>query len=254
MKLCNLLDIIEGPTVIWIAKEDDPDGLFHGFAEDAEGNIARVFIDGYITTAYDVENLAVGAEITVTGLASYDNSFDGPAPRIRVRDRKDVVCSAAPVIPEEPDVKVIAEGWSGYTTWKLTSDGTLTFTPSEQKENGQTNLKNYWKVNGVLSLPWSDYAEVITKVVVEDGVNAVGQMAFYDLPNLEEVVLADSVWEIRGYAFKNCTKLTTVDASGVEMFREGCFYGCSSLTDITFGAFFSLEDWAFSKTPIKLYT
>ncbi|MBQ8356023.1 MAG: CehA/McbA family metallohydrolase, partial [Oscillospiraceae bacterium] len=37
--------------------------------KDAEGNVGRVFIDGYITTAYDVENLAVGAEITVTGLA-----------------------------------------------------------------------------------------------------------------------------------------------------------------------------------------
>ena len=59
--------------------------------KDAEGNVGRVFIDGYITTSYDVENLAVGAEITVTGLASYDNSFDGPAPRIRIRDRKDVV-------------------------------------------------------------------------------------------------------------------------------------------------------------------
>ena len=59
--------------------------------KDADGNMGRVFIDGYITTSYDVLNLAVGAEITVTGLASYDSSFDGPAPRIRIRDRKDVV-------------------------------------------------------------------------------------------------------------------------------------------------------------------
>ncbi len=64
---------------------------------DADGNVGRVFIDGYITTAYDVENLAVGAQITVTGLASYDNSFDGPAPRIRVRDRKDVLVTVIPV-------------------------------------------------------------------------------------------------------------------------------------------------------------
>ncbi len=63
--------------------------------KDAAGNVARVFIDGYITTAKDVENLAVGAEITVTGLASYDDTFnapDGPFARIRVRDRADVVC------------------------------------------------------------------------------------------------------------------------------------------------------------------
>ena len=63
--------------------------------KDAAGNVARVFIDGYITTAKDVENLADGAEITVTGLASYDDTFnapDGPFARIRVRDRADVVC------------------------------------------------------------------------------------------------------------------------------------------------------------------
>ncbi len=60
---------------------------------DAEGSTGRVFIDGYITTSYDVEKLAVGNAITVTGLASYDDSFDGVAPRIRVRDRNDVVCT-----------------------------------------------------------------------------------------------------------------------------------------------------------------
>lgn len=61
--------------------------------KDQAGDTARVFIDGYITTAYDVENAVVGNEITVVGLASYDESFDGIAPRIRVRDRKDVTCT-----------------------------------------------------------------------------------------------------------------------------------------------------------------
>ena len=65
--------------------------------KDAKGDVARVFIDGYITTAKDVENLAEGVQITVTGLASYDDTFKaptGPFPRIRVRDRADVVCTA----------------------------------------------------------------------------------------------------------------------------------------------------------------
>ena len=65
---------------------------------DSAGGIGRVFIDGYITTGRDVQNLAVGREITVTGLASYDNTFnapEGPFPRIRVRDRADVVCTTA---------------------------------------------------------------------------------------------------------------------------------------------------------------
>ena len=60
---------------------------------DAAGNVARVFIDGYITTSTEVENLALGAEVTVTGLASYDDTFnapEGPFPRIRIRNRADV--------------------------------------------------------------------------------------------------------------------------------------------------------------------
>jgi len=65
--------------------------------KDANGDESRVFIDGYITTAKDVVNAEVGREITATGLASYDNTFtlsDGTAvaPRIRIRDRADVVC------------------------------------------------------------------------------------------------------------------------------------------------------------------
>lgn len=66
--------------------------------KDAEGNVARVFIDGYITTAKDVENLEVGCAISATGLASYDDTFnapEGPFPRIRVRDRADIICTAA---------------------------------------------------------------------------------------------------------------------------------------------------------------
>ena len=61
----------------------------------ADGKVARVFIDGYITTSKEVENLEPGAEVTVTGLASYDDTFnapEGPFPRIRIRDRADVVC------------------------------------------------------------------------------------------------------------------------------------------------------------------
>ena len=148
---------------------------------------------------------------------------------------------------------VIATGWSGYTTWVLTSDGCLTFTSSgETLENGESNLKNYWKVNGVLTLPWGDYAESITKVVIEEGIHDIGQMAFYELPNLREVVLPESIVEIRNYAFKNCKSLTTINLDGVDFIREGAFYGCSALEDVSFAENVVIEDWAFSRTNITL--
>ena len=81
-----------------ITRVEMADGLVQTIiVKDSNGDECRVFIDGYITTGKDVVNAEVGREITVTGLASYDNTFtlsDGTpiAPRIRIRDRADVVC------------------------------------------------------------------------------------------------------------------------------------------------------------------
>ena len=155
------------------------------------------------------------------------------------------------IVVEEP-VEVIASGWSGYTTWELTSDGQLTFTATEQTEGGQTNMKNYWKVNGVLTLPWGEYADQITKVVINEGVNDIGQMAFYELPNLTEVVLPESAVEIRDYAFKNCKSLTTINLEVVENICEGAFYGCSALENVTITEGTTVADWAFSGTGVIL--
>ena len=81
-----------------ITRVEMADGLVQTIiVKDSNGDECRVFIDGYITTDKDVVNAEVGREITVTGLASYDNTFtlsDGTpiSPRIRIRDRADVVC------------------------------------------------------------------------------------------------------------------------------------------------------------------
>ena len=151
----------------------------------------------------------------------------------------------------EPEVQVIATGWSGYTTWVLTDDGKLTFTSSgETLENGESNLKNYWKVGGELTLPWGAYADQIVEVVINDGIHDIGQMAFYELPNLQKVTLGADIVEIRGYAFKNCKSLTTINLENVDFIREGAFYGCSALENVTFMDGVVIEDWAFSYTDI----
>ena len=148
--------------------------------------------------------------------------------------------------------EVVANGTSGNTTWTLTGDGTLIFTPSKQALNGQVSMKNYNKVRGVLTLPWTSYADQITKVVVEEGIHSIGQMAFYQLPNLTEVVLPESVEEVRSYAFRDCKALTTINLDVVETIREGAFYGCTALENITFAEGAVIEDWAFYKSSVTL--
>ena len=147
---------------------------------------------------------------------------------------------------------VLASGWSGYTTWELFENGTLVVSPTEERWNGKCNMKNYWKVGGKLSLPWSDYAEEITTVVIKNGVNAIGQMAFYELPNLKSVYLGRDVEEIRNYAFKNCRSLESVSVNAkLYYIREGAFYGDSALTAFNFPESFEAEEWAFTHTNIK---
>ena len=206
---------------------------------------------GKLVIAYaSAEAIEAGAVIAALRF-SFQGELDADvAVTVTERNEKTGLTETQTIHLGEPKAEVIATGWSGYTTWALTSDGKLTFTPSDEKlENGQTNLKNYWKVNGVLTLPWSAYADMITTVVIEDGIHDIGQMAFYELKNLTTVVLGEDVTEIRNYAFKNCTALTSINLENVDDIREGAFYGCSALTEINLGENVNIEDWAFSKTP-----
>ena len=205
---------------------------------------------GKLVIAYAAADAVAAGEVIAALRFSYEGTL-GTDVTVTVTERNDSfdLNESETIRLGAPEAEVIATGWSGYTNWVLTSDGVLTFVPTEQTENGQTNLKNYWKVNGVLTLPWGGYSEMITKVVIEEGIHDIGQMAFYELPNLTEVVLPESAVEIRGYAFKNCQKLTTINLEVVEFIREGAFYGCSALEGIELADTVVVEDWAFSRTP-----
>ena len=122
---------------------------------------------------------------------------------------------------------IVATGYSGYTTWTLDSDGTMTFT-------GSGNMRNY---NGKTEMPWYAYSDQIRSVVIEEGVTSVGSFAFYGLKNLERISIAEGVTKIGAYAFKNCTELTSVKLPDTLLsLGDSAFYGCASLTEITIPA------------------
>ena len=86
-------------------------------------------------------------------------------------------------------------------------------------------------------------------MVINEGIHDIGQMAFYELPNLVEVQLPETIVESRGYAFKNCTALTTINLENVDFIREGAFYGCTALQEVNLADDVVVEDWAFAKVP-----
>ena len=113
---------------------------------DAAGNEARVFIDGYITKDKEVQNAIVGNQVEAVGLASYDNTFvlsDGTQvyPRIRIRDRADVVCTAGETPVETWSITYVTDGGTINGEYPTTyTKGTVTVLPTDVTKPGYTFL------------------------------------------------------------------------------------------------------------------
>ena len=113
--------------------------------KDAAGNEARVFIDGYITKDKEVQNAIVGNQVEAVGLASYDNTFvlsDGTPvyPRIRIRDRADVVCTAGET-PVVWNITYVTDGGTINGEYPTTyTKGTVTVLPTNVTKPGYTFL------------------------------------------------------------------------------------------------------------------
>ena len=120
----------------------------------------------------------------------------------------------------------IAHGTCGYNliTWVLTEDGTLTI-------SGSGNMKDY---SSSSVAPWYSNRTKILSVVVEPGVESVGNYAFYACLKLASVSLPGGVKSIGQSAFQDCAKLTAVEIpEGVTSIGYRAFYGCSGLTSVT---------------------
>ena len=122
--------------------------------KDAAGNEARVFIDGYITKDTEVENAVVGNLVEAVGLASYDNTFvlsDGTPvyPRIRIRSRADVVCTAGETPVETWSITYVTDGGTINGEYPTTyTKGTVTVLPTNVTKPGYTFLGWFTAASG----------------------------------------------------------------------------------------------------------
>ena len=179
--------------------------------------------------------------------------------------------TAAEVSEEEAQLQELTGPLSGTcgenAVWTLAEDGTLTV-------SGSGDMKNYTED----SMPWYANRDDVTKVVVEEGITAIGDYAFSNCRNLAEAELNSSVLTSIGdhafqndtamqtlsgsetaavtaigdYAFDNCTALVGIDLfSGLERIGAYAFQNCDSLTAVTLpdsvtamgeGAFYSCDD------------
>ena len=121
-------------------------------------------------------------------------------------------------------------GTSGHVEevqWSLTSDGVLTISGSGDMKNFSTN-----------NIPWKDYRSdsdtyTITRIVIEDGVTAIGNYAFRGCSSATSVSIPDGLTTIGSSAFYSC-KMESVDIPvGVTTIGTSAFQKCSKLETVT---------------------
>ena len=77
---------------------------------------------------------------------------------------------------------------------------------------------------------------LINEFVIPDGVESIGNYAFYNCDSLTSVTIPDSVTSIGNYAFYDCDSLTSVTIpDSVTSNGNYAFYDCDSLTSVTIG-------------------
>lgn len=102
--------------------------------------------------------------------------------------------------------------------------------------------------------PWDGFKDDIKKIVFEHGIVHIGNYAFNDLPNLEEVEISGMVCSIGNGAFRDCPKLKKVTFDQyctLETIGSGAFENDSALTEITIPSMVtSIGDHAFENTGL----
>lgn len=122
-------------------------------------------------------------------------------------------------------------------TWTIDNEGVLNIT-------GSGVIPNY---SAEKNIPWYSECENIKSVVINDGITAIGDRAFYKLTNLESISISNNVTRIGAYSFYKCLKLKSVTLPNkLTSIGELAFSGCSALESLAISdSVMTIESWAF---------
>jgi hypothetical protein len=116
-------------------------------------------------------------------------------------------------------------------------------------KNGKLTIK------GVGAMPncnhqttWNLYSFSITSIIIENGVTAIGDYAFYDCIHLSSITIPASVKTIGEAAFSGCTRLVSISIpDSVTSIGARAFSDCSNLASINIPRNITyIENWTFS--------
>ncbi len=120
--------------------------------------------------------------------------------------------------------EMLYSGFCGTdATWEAWSDGVLVI-------SGTGAIENY---SDGTDTPWYAHRDLITSIVVEEGITAIGTAAFRYLGNVKSATLPNTLTKIGAYAFDYCEDLESVNVpNGVTSIGDWAFGYCRSLKSI----------------------
>ena len=97
---------------------------------------------------------------------------------------------------------------------------------------GTGAIANYAKSNNI---PWNSYRGAMTKIIVSEGITAIGQNNFYECKKVTSITLPSTLKSIGTQAFINNTAAAQdlVIPEGVTTIADKAFEGCNAVLSVT---------------------
>ena len=142
-----------------------------------------------------------------------------------------VLCMTYPVFADGTTEKITGSCGKNLTYEYDPSLKTLTISGAGKMADYDKDITNLgvipeWRKSGI--------ENNLEKVVIEDGVESVGDYAFYWCENITNVTIPNSIKNINDYAFYSCNALTSITIpDGVTSIGKNAFAYCNEIKEIT---------------------
>ena len=149
-------------------------------------------------------------------------------------DAVSIAAGNEPLLAIMPQTPALIEGTCGENAnWSLvTATGVLTVSGTGAMADYNLDYPEFYQ-----------YRDLITSIVIENGITYIGKYAFFALHSVETATVPESVTEIASSAFSNCFALKNITiGSGVKGIGEAAFYSCTGLAAVNYSG--TEADWS----------